>query len=165
MDRLYTPWRLEYVSSDKEDGCVFCNRVASVDPEHFILHKSRNWFLVLNRYPYNNGHVLIVLNRHVGSLVDCCEEEAADLAILMRFTEMALRKIYNPDGVNCGYNGGAGAGAGIPDHFHVHMLPRWASDTNFMTVTADSRIIPETLEQSWSNLKPVIDDLLAESGL
>jgi ATP adenylyltransferase len=165
MERLYTPWRLDYVSSEKEEGCIFCNRLESNDPEHFILHKSRNWFLVMNRYPYSNGHVLIVSNRHIGSLIDCNDQEISDLAMLMKITETAVRKVYNPHGVNCGYNGGAGAGAGIPDHFHVHMLPRWNADTNFMTVIADTRVVPETLEKSFNNLKPVFDELLKGSEL
>lgn len=165
MERLYTPWRYDYITSNKEEGCVFCNRVESENREHFILHKSRNWFIVLNRYPYNNGHVLIVLNRHVGSLIECTDDEVLDLAPLMCAVENAIRDCYKPDGLNCGYNGGAGAGAGIPDHFHVHLLPRWSSDTNFMTVTADTRVIPETLEATYERLMPALAKALSGSDL
>ncbi len=157
MDRLYTPWRLEYVRGDKdEEGCVFCNALAGDDRESYILHRSRLWYIILNRYPYNCGHVLIVTNRHLGALTECSDEEVADLAVLMKATETALRAAYRPHGINCGYNGGGAAGAGIPAHFHVHYLPRWSSDTNFITVVGDTRVMPETLDDSFATLQPAL---------
>lgn len=148
-----------------ESGCVFCNRLDCDDREHFILHRSRHWYVVLNRYPYNNGHVLLVLNRHAGSLADCTAEEVADMGPLVQAVESALREAFAPDGVNCGYNGGSSAGAGIPDHFHIHLVPRWLGDTNFMTVVGETRVMPQTLEQSWEALRPALAVRLEGSGL
>lgn len=166
MDRLYTPWRLDYVKSDKEaGGCVFCNALQGVDEETYILHRSRHWYVILNRYPYNSGHVLLVTNRHLGALAECDAAEVADLAVLMQAAEKALREVYRPHGVNCGYNGGGAAGAGIPAHFHVHLLPRWSADTNFISVIGDTRILPEALEDSYAGLKPALARALDGSGL
>ncbi len=166
MDRLYTPWRLEYVKGEKdEDGCVFCNAFAGDDRENYILHRSRHWYVILNRYPYNCGHLLLVTNRHLGALADCSDEETADLAVLMKACETAQREAYRPHGINCGYNGGGAAGAGIPAHFHVHYLPRWSADTNFMTVVGDTRVMPETLDQSYETLQPALLKALEGTGL
>lgn len=166
MDRLYTPWRLDYVKGEKEtEGCVFCNAVAGEDEAHFVLHRSRHWFVILNRYPYNCGHLLLVTNRHVGSLVECEDAEVADLPVLMKACETALREAYRPHGLNCGYNGGGAAGAGIPGHFHVHFVPRWSADTNFVTVIGDTRTLPETLEQTYETVRPALAKALAGTGL
>ena len=135
---------------------MFCACQRGDDAREFILHRSRNWFVILNRYPYTGGHLLIVSNRHLGSLCECDDEVVVDLARLMRAAETALRGVYEPHGINAGYNAGSAAGAGIPGHFHVHLLPRWRSDTNFMTVVGDARVIPETLPQSWENLRPAL---------
>ncbi len=166
MDRLYTPWRLDYVRSDKEaGGCIFCNALQGGDEETYILHRSRHWYVILNRYPYNCGHVLLVTNRHLGALADCDDGEVADLAVLMQAAEKALREVYRPHGINCGYNGGGAAGAGIPAHFHVHLLPRWSADTNFISVVGDTRVLPETLDDSYAGLKPALARALDGSGL
>jgi ATP adenylyltransferase len=166
MDRLYTPWRLDYVKSDKEaGGCIFCNAFQGDDGENYILHRSRHWYVILNRYPYNCGHVLLVTNRHLGALADCGDEEVADLAVLMQAAERALREVYRPHGINCGYNGGGAAGAGIPAHFHVHLLPRWHADTNFISVVGDTRVLPETLDDSYAGLGPALARALDGTGL
>lgn len=163
MDRLYTPWRLDYVQGQRtHDGCVFCDCQAEDDQQSFTLHRSRHWFVILNRYPYNGGHLLLVANRHIGSLTECTAEEVADMSLLLSAMEKALRRGYEPHGVNCGYNGGAGAGAGIPGHFHIHMLPRWSSDTNFMTVISDTRVIPERLEDTYARIKPLLAEEIGE---
>jgi len=166
MERLYTPWRYDYVSGDvNESGCVFCNRLECDERENYVLHRSRHWYVVLNLYPYNTGHVLLVLNRHAGSLSECTAAEVADMGALIQAVENALRETYRPDGINCGYNGGSSAGAGIPDHFHVHLVPRWLGDTNFMTVIGDTRVMPQSLDQCWDALRPVLAAQLVESGL
>lgn len=166
MDRLFTPWRLDYVQGERtHEDCVFCGCQLERDDENGILHRSRHWFVILNRYPYNGGHILLVLNRHAGSLVECTPEEVHDMSLLLAAMERAVRRGYNPHGVNCGYNGGAGAGAGIPGHFHLHMLPRWSGDTNFMTVVSDTRVIPERLEDSFARLKPLLAEELAGGSL
>ena len=140
----------------KEDGCVFCRIPGDPEEETRLLHRGEHWYIVLNRYPYNSGHLLLVLNRHERMLGACGPEELAEMARLLAVMEAALGECYNPDGINCGYNGGRSAGAGIPDHLHLHMLPRWAGDTNFMSTIAETRIMPQTLDQAWTRLRPVI---------
>ncbi|MCP4571961.1 MAG: HIT domain-containing protein [bacterium] len=146
----------------KEQGCVFCNRLDAPDKEHYVLHRGRYWYVILNLYPYNNGHLLLVLNRHLGLLGDCTAEELAEMAQLFGVMEKALTECYQPHGVNAGYNGGTPAGAGIPEHLHLHMLPRWSGDTNFMTTIGETRVMPQTLDQSWELLHPVMTRLVAE---
>ncbi|PID80375.1 HIT family hydrolase [bacterium DOLJORAL78_65_58] len=163
MERLCTPWRFQYVTGNKkEEGCVFCNRLDCDSAQHFVLHRGEHWYLILNLYPYNSGHLLLVSNRHQPLLSGCSAEELAEMGILLKVMEMALREVFAPDGINCGYNGGQSAGAGIPEHLHVHMLPRWGGDTNFMTTIGETRIMPQTLDQVYGKLLPVIRRLVGE---
>jgi ATP adenylyltransferase len=160
MDRLCTPWRYDYVSGEqKEDGCVFCNRLQCDDRAQYVLHRGERWYLILNLYPYNSGHLLLVLGRHASRIADCTPDELVDLARYLKLMEDVLQEAFRPDGINCGYNGGTSAGAGIPGHLHVHMLPRWAGDTNFMSTVGQTRVMPQTLDQVWERLKPVVDRL------
>ena len=123
MDRLCTPWRFDYVTGkEKEEGCVFCNRLDCDEAENYVLHRGHFWYLILNLYPYNSGHLLLVLNRHQPLLSGCTPEELVEMSSLLGVMEGALMETYRPDGINCGYNGGASAGAGIPEHMHVHMF-------------------------------------------
>jgi ATP adenylyltransferase len=166
MDLLFTPWRLDYVKGERtHDGCVFCDCQTGEDEAECILHRSRHWFVILNRYPYNSGHLLLVSRRHVGSLTELEPEAIADMARLTAAMERTLRRVYKPHGINGGYNAGGAAGAGIPGHFHLHVLPRWTADTNFMTVIGDARVMPETLPQSYAGIRPVLADELAGTGL
>ncbi len=161
MERLYTPWRFAYVSGQlREEGCIFCNRSGGDDPEHFVLQRASAWYIMLNRYPYNNGHLLLVLNRHQPTLCDLTAVELDEMARLLPAMERALRRAYQPHGVNCGYNAGASAGAGVPEHFHVHMLPRWHGDTSFMTTIGGTRIMPETLPETFAKLRPLLAEEL-----
>ncbi len=163
MERLCTPWRFDYVTGkEKESGCVFCNRLQCDDQEHFVLHRGLHWYLMLNLYPYNSGHILLISHRHQPMLGRCTPEELAELGTFLRVMENALTEVFQPDGINCGYNGGQSAGAGIPDHLHLHMLPRWAGDTNFMSTIGETRVMPQTLDQSYAKLLPVIQRLAAE---
>jgi ATP adenylyltransferase len=141
---------------EKEEGCVFCRIPQEQDEKTHLLHRGEHWYIVLNRYPYNSGHLLLVANRHQPMLGGCRPEELGEMSRLLAVMEQALGECYRPDGINCGYNGGRSAGAGIPDHLHLHMLPRWAGDTNFMSTIGETRIMPQTLDQSWSRLRPVI---------
>jgi len=151
------------VSGEKtEKGCVFCNRVSCDEQENFILHRGRHWYLLLNLYPYNSGHILLVLNRHQPMLGQCTPAELAEMGQLLSIMEGALTEAFRPDGINCGYNGGSSAGAGIPEHLHVHMLPRWLSDTNFMSTIGETRVMPQTLDQSFARLQPVVQRLVGE---
>jgi len=140
----------------REEGCIFCNRLAGEDERHFVLHRARHWYVILNRYPYNNGHLLLVLNRHAPTLGDLAPAELAEMGRLLAAMERTLRRAYGPDGLNAGFNAGASAGAGVPDHFHLHMLPRWAGDTSFMTTVGDTRVMPEALPTTWARLRPLL---------
>jgi len=146
----------------KEKGCVFCNRLECDDREHYVLHRGEFWYLILNLYPYNGGHMLLVLKRHEPMISDCTPAELAEMGRYLSLMEKALNESFHPDGINCGYNGGVSAGAGIPEHLHVHMLPRWAGDTNFMSTVGRTRVMPQTLDQSYDLLQPVISRLAAE---
>lgn len=152
MQRLYTPWRFAYVTgTSKQQGCVFCGvldaETEAEDRANMVLHRGAHWVVMLNRFPYNNGHLLLVHRRHVPLLSDCSADELAEMGRLLQAMEQALAACMNPHGFNCGYNGGASAGAGIPEHLHLHLLPRWGGDTNFMTTVGDTRVMPQTLEQ------------------
>lgn len=165
MDRLCTPWRFAYVTGQrKEEGCIFCNRLVCDPREHYVLHRGRHWYILLNLYPYNSGHMLLVLNRHQALLGGCLAAELQEMAQLLGTMEQALTEIYRPDGINCGYNGGVCAGAGIPDHLHLHMLPRWAGDTNFMSTIGNTRVMPQTLDQSYERILPAITRLLKDAA-
>ena len=163
MDRIYTPWRFAYVTGQiNEEGCIFCNRLHWDAEEHYVLHRAARWYIMLNRYPYNNGHLLLVLNRHQPALTDCTPEELQDMGYLLRIMELTLQRAYTPDGINCGYNGGSCAGAGVPAHLHLHMLPRWTGDTSFMTTIGNVRLMPETLDETYAKLKPLLQQALTE---
>jgi len=165
MERLCTPWRFDYVSGQKkEEGCVFCNRLECDDREHYVLHRGKYWYLILNLYPYNSGHILLVLNRHHPRMGNLEPREVEEMGRLLQAMEETLTRSLHPDGINCGYNGGVSAGAGIPEHLHLHMLPRWAGDTNFMSTIGETRVMPQTLDQSYNRLLPVLNEVLAESS-
>ncbi len=156
MDHLFSPWRYDYVSQEKQDGgCVFC-RLAEADAEQdettFIVHRARHHFLVLNIYPYNPGHLLIVPYQHCAKLSELPDPGLVELARLAARVEALLDEVYRPEGVNLGLNLGRCAGAGIADHLHLHAVPRWAADTNFITVTGRTRVIPEGIDESWRKL-------------
>jgi ATP adenylyltransferase len=161
MDRLWSPWRLEYVTSNNADtGCVFCDARRSSerrppDPASLIVYERKTCYVILNLYPYNNGHLLIVPYRHTPSIASLTTEEAHETADLMQLCERALLEAYQPHGVNVGVNLGKPAGAGVLEHVHVHVVPRWNGDTNFMTVVGETRVLPEELPQSAARLKPI----------
>jgi ATP adenylyltransferase len=150
----------------RTDDCVFC---AAADPpgeggegqSHLVVHRGRLAYVILNLYPYNNGHLMVVPRRHVGTLAAIEGEELAELFTLTRTAEIALTEAYAPQGLNVGINLGRAAGAGVADHLHIHLVPRWGGDTNFMTVVGDSRVLPETLEQSAARLTPIFARLTA----
>lgn len=162
-DRLWTPWRLAYVSgsatSASTGSCVFCD-AAVADPggedvTTLVVHRGRTSYVILNKYPYNNGHLMVVWQRHVSRLADATPDELAEVMALTRVAEMALDEAYRPHGYNTGLNIGRPAGAGVVDHLHVHVVPRWNGDTNFMTVTGETRVLPEELSQTAVRLRPI----------
>jgi ATP adenylyltransferase len=156
VERLFTPWRLTYVTSaSKTPGCVLCRARDGADgAERLLVHSTDLSFVVANLFPYSGGHVMVAPRRHVGSLVEASEAELADLMTLARRLEEAFRQEYHPDGLNLGMNLGRSAGAGVADHIHLHLVPRWSGDTNFMTVLAETRVIPEEPEQACRRLRP-----------
>ena len=166
MDRLWSPWRLEYVTgTEQKPGCIFCEapRPPDVGATHappqpvdsLIVFQGRLCYVILNLYPYNNGHVMVVPFRHVASLGALTREELQELAELTQRTEAVLTEAYQPHGINVGINLGKPAGAGILEHIHVHAVPRWDGDTNFMTVVGNMRVLPEDLSASAARLRPI----------
>lgn len=154
MDYLWTPWRYQYlVASGKQEGCVFCAAARDTDDRRtLVVHRAARNFVILNRFPYTNGHLMIVPYEHVASLQQLDGEALSEMMALARDAEGHLRAIYRPDGLNFGINLGASAGAGIAGHLHLHGLPRWMGDANFMTVVGETRVLPEDLETTWQRL-------------
>jgi ATP adenylyltransferase len=149
VKQLWAPWRLEYIqSADDEEGCVFCRARDGDDEESLVVHRGNRAFVVLNKYPYASGHLMVAPNRHEGEFGDLEDEEALEIHQLAASGLAALAETMRPQGFNLGWNLGRIAGAGVVDHVHMHVVPRWAGDTNFMPVLADVKVLPEALEQS-----------------
>jgi len=157
MDRLWSPWRLEYVSgtTTPKIGCVFCDATRPPEPDSLIVCEGSTSYVVLNLYPYNNGHLMVVPRRHVATLRGLTPEELQEVALLTQRSEAVLTEAYRPEGINVGVNLGKSAGAGIHEHLHVHLVPRWAGDTNFMTVVGETRVLPEDLLSTAERLRPL----------
>lgn len=161
MDHLWTPWRMEYIDSakDEPDGghCVFCDKPSFGDDEkYYILARRQQTFVMLNAFPYNPGHLMVAPFRHVAEMEDLREEELSESMDLLQRAIRALKEVAAPHGFNLGMNLGRVAGAGIPGHLHWHLVPRWNGDTNFMTVTGETRVLPEVLAETYTKLRPVI---------
>jgi ATP adenylyltransferase len=160
MERLWTPWRLAYVSGGSEsNACVFCSALTDDDAAPLIVFRGTSCFVILNLFPYNNAHLMVVPNRHVATLADATPEELRELMDLARIAEMAITEAYAPHGMNLGINLGKPAGAGVPGHLHMHVVPRWSGDTNFMTVVGHTRVLPEELPQTADRLRPIFERL------
>jgi ATP adenylyltransferase len=163
MERLWSPWRLAYVTgTSSTGGCIFCDAaVPHSDPSRdaLIIVRGDVSYVILNLYPYNNGHLMVVPNRHIGSLAAATPDELSELMRFTRDAEIALTEAYNPQGINIGINLGRPAGAGVLDHVHVHLVPRWNGDTNFMSVIGNTRVLPEDLGESAKRLRPVFERL------
>lgn len=155
MDYLWTPWRYAYVSSIRQTtGCLFCDAWKEPDDRKvLILHRGEHCFVMLNAFPYTTGHVMVAPVAHVARLQAVDRAAAEEMMALLQRLEGAIRLAYKPDGLNVGMNIGAAAGAGVADHVHMHMLPRWGADTNFMTTTAETRVLPEALPTTWERLR------------
>ena len=160
MERVWAPWRLEYIVGEKTPGCVFCEPVKQdADEKNRILFRGKTAFVIMNAFPYSNGHLLVPPYRHVADLSDLTDEESLEIMQLVRMCCEALAATCSPDGFNVGINLGTAAGAGISDHLHVHVVPRWNGDTNFMPVFADVKVIPEALATTYKKLKPQFDQM------
>jgi ATP adenylyltransferase len=155
MERLWAPWRMEYILNDKPSGCIFCvPATPEEDRERFILHRTDLSFVMLNRYPYTNGHLLIAPCRHTSDMNELGDAEMLDLFSTMRLCRNVLQETATPDGFNAGINMGRAAGAGVDEHIHLHIVPRWNGDTNFMSVLSDVRVMPENLAATYDRLFP-----------
>ncbi|MGH9400453.1 MAG: HIT family protein [Thermoanaerobaculia bacterium] len=153
---LFAPWRYEYLVAAKPAGCIFCEAAESTDPESsLVVHRGKKVFVIVNRYPYTNGHVMVAPYAHEAWLSDSGEETLHELVATVARAEKILVTAYRTDGLNVGINFGAAAGAGVAGHYHVHVVPRWSGDTNFMTVAGDVRVVPEDLETTRRRLTPL----------
>lgn len=153
MEHLWAPWRIQYILGEKETGCIFCRMSQDAnDVKNHILIRERNCFAVLNRYPYNPGHLMVAPYKHTGELDDLSEQELSELMALTRRGKQLLAKTMKPDGFNIGINLGRSAGAGMPDHVHMHIVPRWNNDSNYMPVLTDTRIVPQALDELYAAL-------------
>jgi ATP adenylyltransferase len=164
IERLWSPWRLAYITGEKnENGCVFCAALSSADGDELIVFRGKTCFVILNLFPYNNGHLMVIPNRHVASLGGLNDAERHELIDLTRTCEAALTEAYAPHGMNLGINLGKPAGAGVLDHVHMHIVPRWNGDTNFMSVVGQTRVLAEELPDTAARLRPIFERL-AVSG-
>ena len=163
MDYLWTPWRYAYITNAaKTDGktgqCIFCELPKLPDAEAKIVHRGRHCFIILNSFPYTSGHVMVVPFAHLDELQKLPDEAAREMISLSQKMERVLRQVYSPDGINLGMNIGRAAGAGVAGHIHMHVLPRWVGDTNFMTVTGESRVLPEALDETYRKLYAALQE-------
>jgi ATP adenylyltransferase len=163
LEHLWSPWRLEYVTGAKQSECVFCVAPTHPDSDSLIVFRGTLCYVILNLYPYNNGHLMVVPFRHVANLASLSADELSEIGVLTQRSEVALNEAYTPQGINVGINLGKPAGAGVLDHLHVHLVPRWNGDTNFMTVVGEMRVLPESLASSAARLRPIFATL-ARSG-
>ncbi|MCC7352748.1 MAG: HIT domain-containing protein [Anaerolineae bacterium] len=158
MDILWTPWRMEFILSEKPKECIFCTKISAGDDraEH-VLYRGQHTFIALNLYPYNNGHLLVAPYRHVPSTEDLLPEELAELLTLVNKGLGVLRRAMRPHGFNLGANLGKVAGAGVESHVHIHVVPRWEGDTNFMPLLAQTRVIPQWIDQTYDQLRQALE--------
>ena len=160
MEHLWSPWRLAYITGGASTGgCVFCAALTDADAGRLIVHRGPTCFVILNLFPYNNGHLMVIPNRHIATLASATDAELCEMMALTRNAELALTEAYAPHGINMGINLGKPAGAGILDHVHMHVVPRWHGDTNFMTVVGQTRVLPEELPATAEKLRPIFERL------
>ncbi len=161
MERLWTPWRMIYLKGEGEapQGCIFCLKINGSDEAEHILLRGRTAYITLNRYPYNNGHLMVIPYAHVPSLEDLDDPTMLEMMRLIALSLRVLRQAYRPEGFNIGANIGRPAGAGVADHVHIHVVPRWTGDTNFMPVIGNTRVLPEWLDDTYRRLRPLFDGL------
>ena len=156
---MWAPWRLAYIKGEKEPGCIFCTRLArSTDEDDLILYRGQRSFVILNAFPYTNGHLMIVPFEHVSDFEALADATLAEMDQLLKRCLGALKQAFGPQGFNIGWNIGRCAGAGVEEHVHEHVVPRWNGDTSFMPVLADVLVVPDTLPGIWRALKPHFGD-------
>jgi ATP adenylyltransferase len=163
MDHIFTPWRYAYVSTaDRATSCIFCDRApaqdsnAEHDEQHHIVYRGPHCFIIVNTFPYTSGHVMVVPYLHIDRLDLLPAQAAAEMMSLAQRMESVLRQLYRPDGINLGMNIGKAAGAGVAGHIHMHVLPRWFADANFMSVVGETRVLPESLEETARRMREAL---------
>ena len=160
MDKLWAPWRIDYIRSEKEEGCIFCDKPASGDDRTMlILYRGEYSFVLMNLYPYNNGHLMIAPYQHTGNTQELSYSSRSEIMELADQTMTIQKNVMNADGFNYGANIGYSGGAGIADHIHFHIVPRWAGDTNFMPVVGHTKVQVQGLRETYDDLKPHFDKL------
>lgn len=160
MRRLWTPWRMSYIkSAERMSECFLCEALSKSDSEALIVHRSGRVFVILNAYPYNTGHVMVAPYRHVADLEGLDGEESVDLLETVKRSIRALKSEYTPQGFNVGINLGRVSGAGLESHVHVHIVPRWSGDTNFMPIVGGAKVLPEDLGTTWSRLRKAFESV------
>lgn len=160
-DFLYSPWRIKYILSEKEKKCIFCQcdrHSEDIDEESLVVYKGLYAYVIMNLYPYNNGHIMVVPYKHLSSLSDLSKDEMICLFELVQTSEQIIKNVFSTDGINVGINLGKAAGAGIDEHLHIHLVPRWFGDSNFMTSISETRVIPEDFIQSRDKLRKAFKD-------
>ncbi|GAB4374401.1 MAG: HIT domain-containing protein [Calditrichia bacterium] len=167
MERIWAPWRMEYIDKAKigeEEPCFFCEYIReNKDEENLILYRGQKAFIIMNRFPYNNGHLMVVPYEHSGDVLNLSPDIEAEMFSLIQLSVAALTKLWKPHGFNIGMNLGRVAGAGVADHLHYHIVPRWQGDTNFMPVLADTKVISEALKKSYEKLSKAIQEIQDQS--
>ncbi len=158
MERLWAPWRMSYIrGEEKDDGCVFCLADDAHDERRLVLLRGEHSFIIMNKYPYNNGHLMVAPFRHTADISELNEAEALEMHRFLVLARQILQETMAPHGFNIGINLGVAAGAGIADHLHMHIVPRWSGDTNFMPVFSDVRVVPQHLEETWRHLRKALE--------
>ena len=166
MKVLWAPWRMNYIKDvlDKGEECVFCSILKqNRDEENYVIYRSVHSFIILNRFPYNTGHLMVVANRHVAYPMDLDDEELLDISRMIVLALSILEKEYSPEGYNIGANVGRVAGAGVEKHFHIHIVPRWCGDTNYMPVIARTKVAPESLDETYNRLRRRLELIMKSS--
>ena len=159
---LYSPWRLDYILAEKPEDCILCRHIdPKLDKENLIVYRSSHCYVMLNRYPYNNGHLMVVPYQHTNRLCKIENEILFDLMAVLKLSDQALYNVYKCHGINVGLNEGAAAGAGIGEHLHFHLVPRWEGDNSFMTVVSGERVIPEPFETAFVKISQEFSNLLS----
>ncbi|SDN27215.1 HIT family protein [Desulfonauticus submarinus] len=160
MRTLWAPWRIEYILGPKPDECVFCiPKTKEQDEERLILHRAEHCFVVMNKYPYMSGHIMVTPYRHVSCLSELTDVESQEIMSYLKICTNILKQVFNPNGINIGLNIGEAAGAGIEEHLHFHILPRWIGDHSFMAVINETSVIPEHLKKTYKKLKPFFNKI------
>ncbi|MEB3760857.1 MAG: HIT domain-containing protein [Desulfurococcales archaeon] len=163
-DILWAPWRMKYIESHgKRRGCVFCEAPLAEDPKQaLVLYKGKKAYIILNKYPYNTAHTMVVPYRHVSSILLLDKDELFEMSLMVKAVVKAITEVYKPHGFNIGINMGESAGAGIAEHIHIHVVPRWCGDTNYTLIIGGVKVLPETLDQTYEKLKPAVEKACKE---